>query len=61
MLRSGAIPNKMLLVRIIEKKNLMIILGQVRLGKGQLCPEGLGKDYAGLEPPTLARNRGKNL
>ena len=37
---SGALPGKMLLVRIIEN-NKMLILGQVRLGKGYLCPAGL--------------------
>ncbi len=29
----------MLLVRIVENNNI----GQVRLGKGNLCPAGLGK------------------
>ena len=38
---SGALPGKMLLVRIIE--NNEIILGQVRWSKGNLCPVGLGK------------------
>ena len=41
--RSGALPGKMLLVRSIENNKLMLILGQVRLSKGKLCPAGLGK------------------
>ena len=39
---SGALPGKMLLVRIIEIINLMFILGQVRLINGWLCPAGVG-------------------
>ncbi len=31
---SGELSNKMLLVRIIENKKLMLILGQVRLSNG---------------------------
>ncbi len=41
----------MLLVRIMEKIKLMLILVQVRLGKG------LGYCLAWLEPSTKARNR----
>ncbi len=40
---SGALPGKLLLVRIIENHNLDAYLGQIRLSKGQLCPAGLGK------------------
>ncbi len=32
----------MLLVRSVKKINFVIILGQVRLSKGKLCPPGLG-------------------
>ena len=39
---SGALSGKMLLLRIIENNKLMIILGQVRLSEGWLCPAGLG-------------------
>ena len=46
------------LLKIIK---LMIIVGQVRLSKGQLCPAGLGKRLgqgpAELEHPAGARNR----
>ena len=42
----------------------MLILGQVRLTKGELCPVGLrkGLDYcpAGLEPTTGAKNMKKH-
>ncbi len=42
---------------------LMLILGQVRLSKGKLCLSGFGKRLskgpAGLEPPTVVRNRKK--
>ncbi len=32
--KSGALPGKMLLVRIIKNNKLMLILGQVRLSEG---------------------------
>ncbi len=34
----------MLLVRIIERKKIMLILCQVKLNKVLLCPAGLGMD-----------------
>ena len=49
----------MLLVRIIENKQLMLIFGQVRLSRGHLCPAALRKRLCkcpvGLEPPAGAR------
>ncbi len=39
---SGVLPGKTLLVRIIENsEKFMLILSQVRLSKGYLCPPGL--------------------
>ncbi len=39
----------------------MLILGQIMLGKGQLCPaalgKGLGQGTAGLEPTAGAKNK----
>ncbi len=40
---SGALSDKMLLVRIVEYNKISDYLGQVRLSKGLLCPPGLGK------------------
>ena len=65
--RSGALPGKMSLERIIENYilfiKLMLILGQDGLSKGQLYPEGLGKELgqgsAGLESSAGDRNRKK--
>ena len=41
----------------------MLILGDVRLGKGQVCSAGLGKRFSqgptGLEPPAGARIKKK--
>ncbi len=33
-IESGALPVKLLLVRIVENNKMMLILGQVRLSKG---------------------------
>ena len=52
---SGALSCKTLLIRIIE--NHKIILDQVRLNKGWLCPAGLGKRLR--QGPVKARNRKK--
>ena len=41
--KTGGLSGKMLLVRIVKKIRLMLVLGQVRLSKGYLCPAGLGK------------------
>ena len=41
LLGSGALNGEMLLVRIIENNKIMLILGQVRLSKGKLCPAGI--------------------
>ena len=57
----------MLLVRVIKNNEiyLFIFLGQVKLSKGLLCPEVLGKGLElcpiGLEPPAGAGNRKKHL
>ena len=52
---SGALSDKMLLVRIVENNEIYGYLSQVRKSKGYFCPAGLGKglkkDPAGLEPP----------
>ena len=37
---SGALPGKMLRVKIIENNKIDAYLGQVRLNKVQLCPTG---------------------
>ncbi len=34
LIGSGALSDKMLLVRIVENNKLMLILGQIRLSKG---------------------------
>ncbi len=39
---SGALSGKTLLVRIVENNKIDDYLGQVKLGKGWLCPAGLG-------------------
>ncbi len=42
--RSGALHGIMLLVKIVKIIKFMLILDQVRLCKGLLCPAGLGKE-----------------
>ncbi len=39
---TGALPGKMLFVKIIENDKTNTHLGQVRLSKGYLCPAGIG-------------------
>ncbi len=39
-LGSGALSGKMLLVRIVENNEIDGYLGQVRLSKCELCPQG---------------------
>ena len=40
---SGVFSGKMKLIRIFENNRIDDYLGKVRLSKGVLCPEGLGK------------------
>ena len=48
---------------LLKITKLMLIIGQVRLSKGKLCPAGLGKGLGygptGLEPLAVARNSRK--